>query len=165
MEEFMHEIREIRPDDYAFLGQLLYQALYSPTKPLPLAIINEPGLAQYVTFFGQAGDEGVVLTVEGHVVGAAWTRLWTGTTRGYGFVDASTPELAMALEPAFRGKGYGQRMLLQLMAQLQAQAYRQLSLSVHKHNRALHLYQRLGFQVVREEEGTYTMLRKIKQFV
>ena len=155
------EIREIRPADYACLGQLLYLALYSPTQPLPAAIIHEPALAQYVASFGRAGDAGVVLVGQGQVVGAAWTRVWAGRERGFGFVDAATPELAMALEPAFRGHGYGQALVTHLLATLRDQGYGQLSLSVHKHNRALALYQRLGFQVVSEAETAYTMLRHL----
>jgi ribosomal protein S18 acetylase RimI-like enzyme len=142
---------------------MLYQAIYSPTETLPEAIIHDPSLSKYVTSFGQDGDYGFVLSADGHLVGAAWTRLLVGNHKGYGFVDDSTPELSMAIEPAFRGKGYGQLLVTKLIEKLRDHSYNQLSLSVDKRNRAINLYRRLGFDVVGEDETTCTMLIKLKQ--
>lgn len=154
----MVEIREIQVDDYDFLWKMLYEAIHSPTQKLPESIIYEPSLARYAVSFGQEGDYGFVLSADGNLVGAAWTRLLKGENKGYGFVDDSTPELSMAIEQDFRGKGYGQELVKRLIEKLQEQGYTQLSLSVDKRSRAFNLYQRLGFSVVREEETAYTMV-------
>ncbi len=158
----MIEIREIQPNEYDFLWQMLYQAIYSPTQIVPEAIIHEPSLSKYVASFGQAGDHSFVLSADGQLVGAAWARLLVGEHKGYGFVDDSTPELSMAIEPAFRGKGYGQLLVTKLIEKLSDCGYDQLSLSVDKRNRAINLYRRLGFCVVSEDKTACTMLRKIK---
>ncbi|MBC8153700.1 MAG: GNAT family N-acetyltransferase [Bacteroidetes bacterium] len=158
----MVEIRRIRADEYDFLWKMLHQAIYSPAQILPESIVYEPSLARYAASFGKNGDYGFVLSADSRLVGAAWTRLLTGSSRGYGFVDESTPELSMAIEPIFRGKGYGQELVSKLIKELQDHGYAQLSLSVHKQNRAINLYQRLGFKVVCEDKTTYTMLKKIE---
>ena len=41
----------------------------------------------------------------GGPIGAAWLRLLKGDERGYGHVDDETPELGMAVLPAYRGRG------------------------------------------------------------
>jgi len=87
--------------------------------------------------------------------------LLIGDKKGYGFVDESTPELSMAIEPTFRGKGHGRVLVEKLINKLRDQGYSQLCLSVDKQNRAVNLYQHLGFSVVSEEETSYTMLKKV----
>lgn len=164
IERHMIEIREIQVDEYDFLWQMLYEAIYSPAQKLPESIIYEPSLARYTASFGQEGDYGFVLSADGYLVGAAWTRLLTGENKGYGFVDDSTPELSMAIEQDFRGKGYGQELVNRLIEKLREQGYNQLSLSVDKRNRAFNLYQRLGFRKVREEGNAYIMVRKVNGF-
>lgn len=158
----MVEIRELQSNEYDFLWQMLYQAIYSPTETLPEAIIHEPSLSKYVASFGREGDHSFVLSADGRLVGAAWTRLLVGNHKGYGFVDDSTPELSMAIKPAFRGKGYGQMLVTKLIEKLRDQGYDQLSLSVDKRNRAISLYRRLGFNVVSEDKNSCIMLKKIK---
>lgn len=78
----MIEIREIQVDEYDFLWKMLYEAIYSPAQKLPESIIYEPPLARYAISFGQAGDYGFVLLVDGRLAGAAWTRLLTGENKG-----------------------------------------------------------------------------------
>lgn len=157
----MIEIREIQVEDYDFLWRMLHQAIYNPAKKLPESIIYEPSLAKYAASFGQEGDYGFVLSADGNLVGAAWTRLLKRENKGYGFIDDSTPELSMAVEEKFRGKGYGQELLERLIQKLAAQRYTQLSLSVDKQNKAFHLYQRLGFAIVNETATSYTMVKKL----
>ncbi len=99
-------------------------AIYSPDQLLPESIVHEPSLAKYAACFGQKeGDYGFVLFVDGRLTGAAWTRLFKAHNKGYGFVNDSTPELSMAIEPAFRGKGYGYKLVNKLIEKLQSNGY------------------------------------------
>lgn len=157
----MIAVREITIDDHKFLWRMLYLAIYSPDRELPESVVCEPSLARYATAFGRPGDYGFILSVDGQVAGAAWTRLWTEDNRGYGFVDGLTPEIAMAIEPVFRGQGHGQELLRRLAGKLRERGYAQVSLSVDKQNRAFNLYRRAGFRIVREENTTYLMAKNL----
>lgn len=157
----MIQIREIQVDEYDFLWKMLHEAIYSPAHKPPESIIYEPSIAKYAVSFGQQGDYAFVLSANERLVGAAWTRLMKQESKGYGFVDDFTPELSMAIEQNFRGKGYGQELINRLVDKLRKHGYTQLSLSVDKRNRALRLYHRAGFGIFREEETAYTMVKKI----
>jgi ribosomal protein S18 acetylase RimI-like enzyme len=120
-------------------------------------------LATYAAGFGQEADYGCVLVADKTLVGAAWTRLLKGENKGYGYVDDSTPELAMAVKKDYRGRGYGQMLVERISDRLREQGYHQVSLSVDKQNRAARLYQRLGFQIASETQTTYTMIKKLQK--
>jgi GNAT superfamily N-acetyltransferase len=66
--------------------------------------------------------------------------------RGYGFLDASTPEVAIAVVPDRRGAGVGGALLRALLNTARSQGFGALSLSVQRNNpAALRLYERNGF--------------------
>jgi GNAT superfamily N-acetyltransferase len=71
----------------------------------------------------------------------AWLRCFPASEPGYGFVDESTPELSIAVLPAYRGKGIGSRLLERLLQGVDA-----ASLSCDPANPAWRLYVRLGFE-------------------
>jgi len=91
------------------------------------------------------------------VVGAAWIRLLAGENRGYGHVDDPTPELSMAVLPAYRGRGVGTLLLTHLMPAAGLK-HRLVSLSVQADNPARHLYDRLGFAPIIVNGGSLTMV-------
>ena len=62
----------------------------------------------------------------------------------------------LALLPPYRGRGFGSRLLRQIMAEAQADG-RKVTIHVEKFNPALRLYQRLGFRVL-EDKGVYYFL-------
>ena len=67
----------------------------------------------------------------------------------YRFVDASTPELAIAVTPEHIGRGAGSLMIARLL--IDAAAFHSaIALSVRANNRARALYERIGFTVVAE---------------
>jgi ribosomal protein S18 acetylase RimI-like enzyme len=144
--------------DEALLAEMVYQAIFVPAgaEPPLRAIVEEPGLRKYYAAFGiQPGDIGykAVDSQSDQAVGAAWVRLFTGEAQGYGYVDDATPELSIAVEPAYRGQGIGEHLLQQLFAAVAAH-YRAVSLSVWPENPAYRLYQRLGFTIVKTDEGS-----------
>jgi ribosomal protein S18 acetylase RimI-like enzyme len=158
------DIRPLLPTDEPFLWDVLYEAIYVPPgeSPPPRAIVHEPGIAHYVAGWGRPGDLGVVaidLDTQ-KAAGAAWLRLLQGDNRGYGYVDDATPELTIAVLPAYRGRGVGTQLLKELL-KMAAPHYHAISLSVWKENPARRLYERLGFVAVQGDANTLTMLLKL----
>ena len=115
-------------------------------------------IACYVEDWGRYGDDGLLAVDDttGADLGAAWLRLWPGMETGYGFVDRSTPELAIAVRPEHRGRGIG-TCLLDALLDRASQRHRAVSLSVSLDNPAVALYQRHGFRAIAESSGTLTM--------
>jgi ribosomal protein S18 acetylase RimI-like enzyme len=152
----------IRPGsrhDGRFLRDMLHHAYYwrerAPRDPM------EGSVQRYVMSWGRAGDAAVIAYDDAGNVGAAWYRLFKEREPGYGFVDAQTPELSIAVVPSRRGKGYGEELLAALLAQAKKDGFEQISLSVEPDNPALRLYQRHGFEKVGETGGSWTMLARL----
>jgi ribosomal protein S18 acetylase RimI-like enzyme len=147
-------IRRGGPQDVPFLRDMLRHAYYArwgedETDAIPLS--------RYVEAWGRRGDTALVLIEGFQPVGAAWYRLFTDASPGYGFVDEQTPELTIAVVPSCRGKGYGKELLEALLEKARAENYDAVSLSVEPDNPALHLYQRQGFVRVGERGGALVM--------
>jgi ribosomal protein S18 acetylase RimI-like enzyme len=124
-------------------------------------VLSEPTLAHYVTGWPRADDLGVV-ALDGHQpVGAAWLRLFPASDPGYGFVDAATPELAMGVVRARRGRGIGRQLLDAVIAGARERGVASVSLSVEPDNHARRLYEQVGFRTVDERGGSLTMLLRL----
>lgn len=156
-------IRPATKDDLPFLRKMLYEAArWNPDWPRePMEeVLAEPMLLRYYQGWGRGGDGGVVAEIDGQPVGAAWYRLFTEEQPGFGFVDEKTPELGIAVVPLHRRKGIGQTLLQALMVQAREEGFQSLSLSVAVHNRSRMMYERAGFERVREEsEGESWVMR------
>ena len=126
--------------------------------PTPADEGDRPEVACYIEGWGRYGDDGVLAVDDatGADLGAAWLRLWPGLETGYGFVDRSTPELAIAVRPEHRGRGIG-ACLLDALLDRASLRHRAVSLSVSVENPAVALYQRHGFRAIAESSGTLTM--------
>ena len=157
------EIRAIADHEFGFLFDLVYEAAYIPDgmeRP-PKSFVYGPKVSRYVEDFGREGDLAFVL-VDGHeLVGGIWSRFFFEDCRGYGFVDESTPELGMAILDPYRGRGFGTQLLQRLIDSLIDGGFRKVSLSVDRRNPALRLYERFGFEVVREKGNAYTMVKSL----
>ena len=150
-------IRKIHKQEYPLLDDFLYEAIFVPegVEPPPKTIITSPELQVYVEHFGESKDDhGLVAEVDGKIVGAVWVRIMND----YGHIDAETPSLAISLYKEYRGFGIGTAMMKEILALLKAQEYRQVSLSVQKANYAAKLYQKVGFEIVKETEEEYIMV-------
>jgi ribosomal protein S18 acetylase RimI-like enzyme len=154
-------IRPGQPADVPILRAMLYEAAYwQPARPRPPieAALTEPHLARYVDGWGRPGDRAVIAETEGgRPIGAAWYRLFSAAEPGYGFIDAATPELSLAVAADWRGQGVGTALLTALLTATRAAGIVALSLSVEVANPAVHLYQRHGFVQVSEAAGAWTM--------
>lgn len=141
---------------------MVYLALYVPpgATPFPREILREPQIARYAEGFGRAGDIGFKAIDENlEIVGAAWLRTWTEDNCGYGFIDAKTPELSIAVLSRCRGMGIGTALMSQLIEAVSQRAAA-ISLSVSATNRAMRLYQRCGFVEHGREGDSVTMIRR-----
>ena len=92
-----------------------------------------------------------------HPLGAAWCRLFDAYN--YGFLDASTPVLAIAVAEPHRNRGIGTALLTALATAARADDIPALSLSVGATNPALHLYERIGFTRVATAPNGQLVLR------
>jgi GNAT superfamily N-acetyltransferase len=118
-------------------------------------------LTRYVDNWGRAGDFSLMATETGHRVGAAWLRLFTADSPGYGFVDERTPELTISIVPSRRRHGVGQELIEALLLGAREQGHRALSLSVEADSPGVGFYERHGFEAVREHEGGLVMRRDL----
>ena len=157
-------IRAAETKDYPFLRQMLYEAIFIPegeARP-PLSILDAPELNKYVSEWKKIGDTGFIAVIDGQDVGTAWSRLFENAEAGgYGFVDHETPELCLAICEKYRGIGVGTALMQALLHELKVLGYKKLSLSVDKANRAVTLYKRLEFKVIKEQETDLLMVKDL----
>ena len=150
-----YKIREIRKNEYPILSDFLYEAIFIPEgmdKP-PKSIIEQPELQVYVEDFGKKDDWCSVAEVKGKIVGAVWVRIMDD----YGHIDNETPSFAISLYAEYRNMGIGITLMRDMLELLKNKSYKRTSLSVQKVNYAVCMYQKVGFEVVDENEEEYIM--------
>ncbi|PJK11127.1 GNAT family N-acetyltransferase [Lysobacteraceae bacterium NML120232] len=153
----IYEIRELMPCEINLLNEFLYEAIFIPEgmQAPPKDIVNHPDLQKYIADFGRKDDVCYVAEVEGKVVGAVWTRI----IHDFGHVDDETPSLSISIFKGYRNLGIGAALMQQILLTLKKRGYKQVSLSVQKANPALRMYEKLGFEIVRENEEDCIMVR------
>jgi ribosomal protein S18 acetylase RimI-like enzyme len=165
-----YSLRRARVDDVDVLWEMLYHASYAADEGVPDAgaLHEHEVLARYVEGWGRPSDLGVVAVDHGtgDRIGAAWLRLLRGDKKGFGYVDDDTPELAIAVVPAHRGRGVGEGLLAELLDAARG-TFGAVSLSVRADNPARRLYERTGFRTVHNndvgnEAGSTSVTMKIK---
>lgn len=152
-----YKIRRMQAAEYPLLDNFLYEAIFVPDgiEPPPKTIITSPELRIYVDRFGELKDDmELAAEVDGKIVGAVWTRIMND----YGHIDNATPSLAISLYKEYRGLGIGTVMMKEILALLKTHGYESVSLSVQKANYAAKMYQKIGFETVRENEEEYIMV-------
>lgn len=166
MPETIWKIRLATQADLPFLREMLYEAVcWRPHQPrLPLEeVLAEPELAKLLRGWGRKGDTAVVAEWEdGTPIGAAWYRFWTVDDHSYGFVNADTPELGIAVRQDMRQRGIGTALLTALLEQARRSAIAQISLSVEPENYSRRLYEKLGFKPVGTSGTSWTMLLRFR---
>ena len=154
-----YRIREIRENEYYVLSEFLYEAIFIPVgmeKP-PKAIIEQPGLQVYIADFGKSDDWCLVAEVKEKIVGAVWVRIMND----YGHIDDETPSFAISLYEEYRNMGIGTVLMRDMLEFLKNKGYKQTSLSVQKANYAVRMYQKVGFEVIDENEEEYIMVCRL----
>ncbi len=105
----------------------------------------------------------VAISDSGERLGAAWYRLFTASTPGYGFVAPEVPELGIAVVATHQGYGIGRGLMESLIELAAGEGRPGISLSVEDGNsRAAHLYESVGFRTVGRNGNARTMLLELK---
>lgn len=157
-----YQIKELEAKDSPQLKDFLYEAIYVPKgeTPPPRSIVEHPQLRHYYEGFGtQRGDYAYAAEAGGQLVGIVWTRI----IDDYGHIADDIPSLAIAVLPAFRGRGIGRALMDALLIRLKAEGYAAVSLSVQKENAAMHLYERVGFCIYQDNRDECVMWKKLNK--
>jgi ribosomal protein S18 acetylase RimI-like enzyme len=147
-------LRPITPEDDAFLARV-----YASSRAEELAITGWPEQLKaefcrrqfdaqsqyYAANYPEASFQ--IIERDGWPVGRLYVDRWEKEIR---IVD-------ITLLPEFRGSGIGTKLLHDLQEEARA-AGKALTIHVERFNRALGLYQRLGFQQV-EDKGVYLLMK------
>ena len=147
------EVRSATEADRDFLASMLYEAAYwrtSDDRPELSEALRAPELRVYLEDWGREGDRALIATAADDRLGAAWYRLFTDERHGYGFVEATMPEIAMAVAPSYRRLGVGRMVLSALLVQARLDEFLAVSLSVEEGNPAASLYTALGFEPIED---------------
>lgn len=154
----MIAFRPLRAHDQAQLWTWLHIALWDPPPAglRPREVLDHPNVRIYAEQWGRPSDVGVVAEIEGEDAGACWLRLLPEGV-GLASVDAATPQLGIALLPAYQRKGYGEPLLRAALGAARRAGYAQVALTVHPSNPAIALYERCGFRK-REIRHTFHLM-------
>lgn len=161
-------IRPLHADEVPLLRRVCYTAAtFRPPAPgtthPPLdELLARPHLACYVDGWGRPGDRALVAALDGEPVGGVFSRLFAPDHPAQGFVDTRTPELGIGLFDGSRSTGIGRALMLSVIAQARIDGYPAISLAVADDNRAMHLYESLGFRTHRVVEGGRIMLLPLR---
>jgi ribosomal protein S18 acetylase RimI-like enzyme len=134
--------------DSEFLEAMLFEAFFwNPAfeRPALSAFRSNSEFAKLLSGWGRPGDWAAIAEDDHGRIGAAWFRLWTTDRHSYGFVDADTPELGLAVSKDHRRRGVGRALLGALIDHARADGYPALSLSVDPANPSRGLYESVGF--------------------
>jgi ribosomal protein S18 acetylase RimI-like enzyme len=147
--------------DHERITWALYEAVrWDPQRRLPPfeVLLQHPEIVRYYKGWGRPGDMGAIAERDGEFAGIAFCRLFTDDDHGYGYVDDTTPELAVAVSGPWRNRGIGTELIKGLAERARLAGVKALSLSVDTDNRARRLYERLGFREVSVDQGGVLML-------
>jgi ribosomal protein S18 acetylase RimI-like enzyme len=147
--------------DLDFLEEMHFEAAFwdpSSKRPSFVSFCNDPESSKLLAGWGRRGDRAVIAEADGVRVGAAWFRLWTPELHSYGFVDAATPEVGIAVRAEYRSNRLGRKLLDALVQTARADGFPALSLSVSPQNFARQLYESAGFRKVGKSGTSWTLL-------
>lgn len=149
-------IREIKKQEYIFLNDFLYEAIFVPERveAPSRSIINKPELQVYISEFGDKKDDiCFVAEIDFHIIGAVWVR----DMNDYGHIDSGVPSFAISLYKEYRGYGIGTELMKKMLTELKVRGYKKASLAVQKKNYAVKMYKKLGFKIIDENDEEYIM--------
>lgn len=160
----MLRFRALTANDQEKLWHWLHIALWDPPPAglRPIEVLQTPGVRIYAEQWGHASDVGVVAQVDNLDVGACWMRQLPFEV-GLAFVDETTPQLGISLEPEYQRQGIGYSMMQAALDAARAARHTQVSLTVHPENPAIRLYERCGFRKIEMRNGYHLMVANIER--
>lgn len=151
------KVRKWKDGEQAFLEDFLYEAIFIPegVEAPSREIIQLPELQVYITDFGKKPDDICFLAeADGKVAGAVWVRVM----EDYGHLEEGVPSFAISLYKEYRNQGIGTALMKRMLQELAQRGYEKASLAVQKANYAVRMYQKVGFEIVGENEEEYLMM-------
>ena len=129
-------IREMHPNENPLLEDFLYQAIYQPDKTnlAPRSIIEKPELQVYIKDFGTKKDD---------------------------YCFCAEVEFAISVFDEYQKMGIGTALMNKMLEHLNKLNYSKASLAVQKENYAVRMYQKVGFEIVDENEQEYIMIQRL----
>jgi len=158
------EIRDLRLDETPFLREMLYTALdwrHDVELPPVEWVLEHPQVAPFHIGWGRDGDTALVAEAEHALLGLVWYRFFTTEEHGEGFVDAETPEVAIAVREDQRASGVGTALMEAIHARARENGVARISLSVDRENPARRLYERLGYVDVEPNDENGRMILEL----
>ena len=154
-------IRALTPSDEPLLWDMLYQALQTSEGAPSRDILKQPEYARYVEGWGREGDTGFAVSdkTTTEVLGAVWYRIPRSDASARAESSEPTPELAFTVKSGQRKRGLGAALLTQLVKT--NPHHSAVSIRASANNPAVRLYERFGFQIVSDTQGTVTMRRGV----
>jgi len=134
-------VRALTAEDEPSVWEMLRYASHEPSLE---SVQKQPFLARYAADWGRAGDMGCIADLGNVSIGSVWLRLWLMEEKGFGYISDEIPELAMAVLPAYRGRGIGTELLTQALKMAKTR-FPAVSLNVRADNSVVKLYERMGF--------------------
>jgi GNAT superfamily N-acetyltransferase/DNA-binding transcriptional ArsR family regulator len=159
-----HTLRPATDADQEIIQRIVYEAIsWNPEEVIPPldAIRDHPEFARYHDGWGRAGDQGVVAISDGEPIAGAFYRLFTDDDHGHGYLDEDTPEMAIAVWGAPKGKGLGSELIEALHTMASDAGFATISLSVDNDNPAVHLYQRHGYVIETVDDRSTRMIARV----
>lgn len=147
------------------MWEMLYEAVFwrpNPNKPSLEEGLADPGVSNALVDWGKRdGDIAVIAFVNSIPAGAAWYRFYTDDNSIRGYIEETTPAIAIAVHKNYRHQGIGEKMIEWLIDYASRHNIQKMSLMVSKDNHAIYLYRKCGFLEYADTGDSLLMLRKI----
>ena len=138
----------------------LLETVYASTRAEEMAMVTEWTEEQKQAFLRQQFQAQHTYYQQVYPKAKFLVILADGQPAGRLYLDYREKELRIVditLLPDFRGRGYGEQILHSLLEEARGTG-KPVTIHVERMNPALHLYERLGFQVISEENQVYLLM-------
>lgn len=157
-EHFQTDVLQFRPIEPADESLLL--SIYASTREEEMALVSGWTAEQKFAFLSQQFHAQHQYYQDMYLYKQFRIVLCNGQPAGRLYLDHRPEEIRIvdiALLPDFRGGGLGERLLRSILDDAEA-AGKTVTIHVERQNRARHLYDRLGFQVISDENPVYLLM-------
>ncbi len=149
------QFRPIEPAD-----EMLLLAIYSSTREEEMALVPHWPEEHKKAFLNQQFQAQHQYYQQMYLHKQFTIVEYKGQPAGRLYLDHRPDEIRIvdiALLPDFRNLGLGEHLLRNIMNDAAA-SNKGVTIHVERHNRALHLYERLGFKVINEDNPVYFLM-------